>query len=138
MSTLTVDTPRAYVLGDLNDIPMIANDIIYEGAAVGIVVGTGHARPLVAGDYFAGFAQTKCDNTGGDAAAKNVRVIRKGRAYLAVTSVAITDIGALVFASDDDTFVLTSSPAESRIGKVTRYISSGYAEVAFEAHHYAS
>jgi len=138
MTTLAVDTPRDYVLGELNDIPIIADEIIYEGAAVGIVAGTGHARPLVSGDYFAGFAQTKCDNSGGAAAAKNVRVIRKGRAYLAVTSVAITDIGAFVFASDDNTFVLTTSPAESVIGKVTRFISSGYAEVAFEAHHYAS
>lgn len=138
MATLAVDKPRTQVLGDLNDIPIIAAEIIYEGAAVGIVVGTGHARPLVAGDKFAGFAQTKCDNSLGAAAALNVKVIRKGVAVLAVTSVAITNIGALVYATDDDTFALTTSPTSSLIGKVVRFVSSGIADVAFEAHHYAS
>lgn len=132
MATLALDKPRTYELGDHNDIPMIASEIIYEGAAVGIVVGTGHARPLEAGDLFVGFAVTKADNSTGAAAAMNVRVKRYGEVVLPVTNVAITDIGKPVYASDDDTFVLTAS-TNTQIGRVKRFISSGYAVVAFNA-----
>ncbi len=44
MTTLAVDKPRAFQLGEMNDIPMIGDDIIYEGAAVGVVDATGLAR----------------------------------------------------------------------------------------------
>ena len=56
MTTLAANKPRAYELGDQNDLPVIASDIIYEGAAVGIVKATGHARPLTSTDQFGGFA----------------------------------------------------------------------------------
>jgi hypothetical protein len=62
--------------------PVIAADIIYEGAAVGLVDGTGHARPLAAGDRFAGFAELKADNAAGAAAAINVKVIESGKIQL--------------------------------------------------------
>ena len=35
MTTLAADTPRDMELGDRNEFPVIASDIIYEGAAVG-------------------------------------------------------------------------------------------------------
>jgi hypothetical protein len=132
MATLTIDTPRTYELGDHNDIPVIASEIIYEGAAVGIVVGTGHARPLVAGDLFVGFATTKADNSTGAAAAINVRVKRYGEIVLPVTNVAITDIGKPVYAADDNDFVLTAT-GNTQIGRVKRFVSAGYAVVAFDA-----
>jgi hypothetical protein len=34
MTTLALNTPRAYELGEFNEIPVIAADIIFEGAAV--------------------------------------------------------------------------------------------------------
>jgi hypothetical protein len=108
MTTLAVDTPRAWVLGDYESYPVIANDIIYEGAAVGDN-GSGYARPLVAGDPFLGFAEINVDNTGGSAGDKRVRVKREGALQVAVTSVAITDVGKPVYASDDATFLLTQS-----------------------------
>ena len=69
MTTLAANKPRAYELGERNHFPVIAKDIIYEGAAVGIVPGTGHAQPLTATDKFGGFAVAKADNSGGAAAA---------------------------------------------------------------------
>ena len=132
MTTLAANKPRAYELGNRNDLLMIASDIIYEGAAVGIVAGSGHARPLAAGDKFAGFAESTVDNSAGAAAAKSVRVITNGLIQIPVTSVAITDIGKPVYASDDDTFVLTES-TNSYVGRVHRYVSSGVAVVAFDA-----
>jgi len=51
MTTLSADKPRDYQLGDREEYPVIAADIIYEGAAVG-ENGSGYARPLQAGDPF--------------------------------------------------------------------------------------
>lgn len=132
MTTLAANKPRSYELGNRNDLLMIASDIIYEGAAVGIDSATGHARPLTAGDKFVGFAESTVDNSAGAAAAKSVRVITQGLIALNVTSAAITDIGAAVYASDDDTFVKTAS-GNSYVGRIHRHVSSGKAIVAFNA-----
>ena len=45
MTTLSVDRSRNFELGDYNDLPVIASDIIYEGAAVGSNGSNAH-RPL--------------------------------------------------------------------------------------------
>ena len=132
MATLTTNMPRAYELGDDNHIPMIAADIIYEGAAVGIVSASGHARPLTSADAFAGFAKYKVDNSEGAAAAKNIEVVKRGQVELSIASLAITDIGAAVYASDDDTFTLSSSSTVF-IGFVKRFVSSGVGVVEFNA-----
>lgn len=132
MTTLAANKPRAYDIGDANMIPVIAADIIYEGAAVGIVSASGHARPLAAGDRFAGFAVAKADNSAGSAADINVEVKYRGEVELSVTGAVITDIGQPVYASDDDTFTL--NPASGPfIGFVKRYVSSGVAVVEFDA-----
>lgn len=131
MTTLAADTARTYELGEKNHIGIIAADIVYEGAAVG-ENGSGYGRPLVAGDPFLGFAVDKVDNAAGLAGAKNVEVHRNGRIQLAVASLAITDIGQPVYASDDDTFVLTES-TNSYIGRVTRFVSAGVGIVEFDA-----
>jgi hypothetical protein len=132
MTTLATAKPRDYLLGDLQDLPMIAADIIYEGAAVG-ENGSGYFRPLVAADPFAGFAERTVDNSAGAAGALNVRVKPRGRVILPVVGVtAVTDEGATVYASDDDTFTLTAT-GNSAIGKITRYISGTTVEVYYEA-----
>jgi len=134
MTTLAKNEVRAYEEGDYNDLPVIAADIIYDGAAVG-ENGSGYFRPLVAGDNFAGFAQKKADNSAAGAAAGdvNVRVRDKGKIKLSVTGVtAVTDEGSTVYASDDDTFTLTAS-GNSAIGKIVRWISGTTVIVAFEA-----
>jgi hypothetical protein len=132
MTTLAVDKCRDKILGELNDYPMIATDIIYEGAAVGLVIGTGLARPLTSVDKFAGFAQTKCDNSLGAASALNVKVITKGRVKLSVSGAVITDVGQPVYATDDDTFVFTPVGGVY-IGNVSRWVSSGVVDVDFDA-----
>lgn len=131
MTTLAANKPRAFELGDRNHIPVIASDIIYEGAAVGIVDASGHARPLNAADRFAGFAEFKADNSAGAAAAINVQVVKSGEVQLSVTGAVITDVGQPVYASDDDTF--SFNPADGAfIGFVKRYVSAGVAVVEFD------
>lgn len=132
MTTLAANIQRIKVLGDINEIPVIASDIIYEGAAVGTVIGTGHARPLTSVDKFAGFAESQCDNSSGAAAAKNVRVASKGTVKLAISGAVITDVGQPVYATDDNTFAFTPVGGVY-IGMTKRYVSSGYMEVEFDA-----
>lgn len=134
-TTLAVDKPRALELGQQNEMPVIASDIIYEGAAVGVVDASGHAQPLAAGNRFAGFAMTKVDNAAGGAAAKTVKVLQSGKAELAVTGAVITDLGQPIYATDDDTFVFNPVAAVF-IGFVHRFVSAGVVVVAFDALNY--
>jgi hypothetical protein len=136
MTTLAANKPRAYELGERNHLPVIASDIIYEGAAVGLVDASGHARPLTSADRFVGFAVAKADNSLGAAAAINVEVVKKGEIELSVSGAVITDVGQPVYATDDDTFVFLPTGAVF-IGFVKRYVSSGVVVVAFDAGVYA-
>jgi len=132
MTTLSADTPRAYQLGELEHYPVIAADIIFEGAAVG-ENGSGYARPLQAGDRFLGFCLEHADNSGGSAGDKNVEVRTRGRVQLAIASIAITaNDRPAVYASDDNTFTLTAG-SNSLIGFVSRWVSTGVAVVEFDA-----
>jgi len=133
MATLAANTPRGFEQGDIEGFPVIAADIIYEGAAVG-ENGDGYSRPLVADDTFQGFAEDKVDNSAGAAGDLNVRVRRRGKVQLAVTgATAITaNDSPAVYASDDNTFTLTSA-SNSLIGYVSRWVSSGVCIVEFDA-----
>jgi len=132
MTTLATNNPRILVGGDVNELPVIATDIIYEGAAVGVVLASGHARPLTAVDKFAGFALEKSDNSAGAAAAINCRFYRKGCVKLSVAGAVITDIGQPVYATDDNAFQFTPTSAVF-VGFVRRFVSSGVVEVDFDA-----
>lgn len=132
MTTLAANKPRDFELGERNMFPVIASDIIYEGAAVGLVPGTGHARPLAAGDSFGGFAVAKIDNSLGAAAAVNVEVYERGQIRLPVTGAVITDVRQPVYATDDDTFVFNPVGAVF-VGFVKRFVSSGVVIVSFDA-----
>lgn len=132
MTTLSVDRSRSFALGDFDDVPVIQSDIIYEGAAVGDN-GTNVHRPLVAGDRFVGFAESRADNSAGATAAINARVRVRGVVQLPITSIDSTDLGKPVYASDDDTFTLSQS-TNSHIGKAVRFVATGTVLVEFDAH----
>lgn len=130
---LTEDTPRAYELGNINEYPVAASTKIYEGAAVGLNSGTGHARGLVAGDQFLGFCEAQADNSAGSSGAEiNIRTIDHGKVELEITGAAITDVGKAVYATADGTFAFTGQE-ESRVGVVSRWVSTGVVVVNFEA-----
>ena len=130
MTTLAANSPRVLVGGDVNEHPVIASDIIFEGAGVGDN-GAGYSRPLVAGDRFKGFAEAKVDNSAGAAGDLNVRVHEKGKVRAAISGLVITDVGQPVYMSDDDVFTLVAV-GNSYIGKVHRFESSGVGVVSFD------
>lgn len=130
MTTLAANKPRVFETGDRNAFPVIASDILYEGAAIGKVDGTGHTRPLTSVDTFVGFAEEQSDNSAGAAAATNVRVIESGKIQLSVSGAVITDVGQPVYATDDDTFVFNPVGAVF-IGFVHRFVSAGVVVIDF-------
>lgn len=132
MTTLAKDTPRVFVQArtDLDEHPVIASDIIYQGAAVGDN-GSGYARPLQAGDPFRGIALKRADNSDGSAGDERVEVLTKGQVKLSISGLAIDDVGKDVYASDDDTFTLTQG-SNTRIGYVARFVSSGVGMVELQ------
>lgn len=133
MTTLAANIARPFEQGNRNEFPVKASTKIYEGAAVGIDIATGYARPLVAGDPFVGFAEAKADNSAvATNGAINVRVIDRGKVYLPVGSLAITDLGKPVYASDDNAFTLTAG-SNTYIGKVARFEATGHGIVEFDA-----
>lgn len=132
MTTLAANKLRDYQLGDNEEYPVIADDVIYQGAAVG-ENGSGYSRPLVAGDPFQGFAIAEANNAGGAAGAVTVNVRKRGNICLPISGIGITaNDRPVVYASDDDTFTLTAS-TNSPIGRVTRWVSTGVAVVEFDA-----
>jgi len=130
MTTLSADTPRAYELGDRNHTGVVASDVIYEGAAVGL--SSGYARPLVSADVFVGFCMQTADNSDGSAGDIKVETKTYGQAQLAVASAVITSVGLPVYAIDDNSFTLVAS-TNTFIGYVKRFVSAGVAIVAFDA-----
>ncbi len=136
MATLTENKKRDVEFNEdplYNDIPIIASDTVYEGAAVGESSSAGTGRPLVAGDTFLGFSIAKAANESGAAGAVNIRVSEKGRVELSVTGVTgIADLGATVYADDDDSFTLTNS-SNSTIGKIVRWVSGTKVIVAYQS-----
>lgn len=132
MTTLSANEARDYQVGEQEDYPVIAADIIYEGAAAG-ENAAGYARPLVAGDPFLGFAVEKADNAAGSAGEIRVTVKSKGRIVVPVVGASITSNDRpAVYASDDNTFTLTST-SNSKIGYVSRWISGTDCVVEFDA-----
>lgn len=130
MSNLTADTPRSYELGNENSLPVGADTQIYEGAAVSVGNANSYAKPLVKSERFVGFALQQCNNKGGAAGAKNVRILGRGSVVLQVPGLTASDVAKEVYASGDNTFTLTKT-GNSRIGVVKRYIEDGVAVVEF-------
>ncbi len=132
MTTLATNKPRAYEFGDIDEFPMIASDIVYEGSAVGLVDASGHAQPLTSSDKFVGFARAKADNSGGSAADIRVQVYARGRVEIPVTGAVITDVGQPVYATDDNAFQFIATSAVF-IGYIWRFVSAGVVIVEFDA-----
>lgn len=128
MTQLSTATPRTFLQGDLEDFKVKASSAIYEGSAIGIV--SGYCRQLAAGDKFVGFSlqDVASQTSDGDA---YVRVRRRGRVVLTISSIAVTDIGKPVYATDGNAFTLTAS-TNAHIGRVVGVYGTNLAIVEFD------
>ena len=136
MTTLATDAPMVEAIGKYNSIPIIAADIVYEGAMVGDNA-SGYGRPLAAGDPFRGHCVEKVDNAAGAAGAKNIQLLTGRYRLIAALAGAITDVGRPVYATDD--VVLTFAPGanNSYVGVVKRYVSATKLEIEFQTEGFA-
>lgn len=122
---LSADTPRSYsVRGTENVLPVQASSTIYAGSAV-TIDSNGEVGPLAASEAgFVGFAIAKADNSSGSAGDIGARILTSGEIELTVTGLDDNnDIGDEVYASDDNTFTLTSATANTAIGRVSQIVS---------------
>ena len=110
-----------YVDQELRAVPVKASARIYKGALVGLTGG--YARPLAAGDAFAGVAYEEADNSSGADGAQAVRVFTRGDFEHALTGAGVANNGAAVYASADDTLTLTSS-GNSLVGRQVQVAGS--------------
>lgn len=130
MTQLSAALARIFIQSDHDDLKVKASSAIYEGSGLGVT--SGYVRQLVAGDKFAGFARQDVASQTNDGDAR-VRTKTKGKAVLTITSVAVTDIGKPVFASDGNTFTLTQS-TNSHVGRVIDVYGTNLAVVEYDAH----
>jgi len=123
----------------MNDLPVLAAVIIPEGAAVSNDAGVpGNMDNLAAGEDFRGFAARRSDNSSGLSGAKDVVLYQEGTIQLSVATVADSDdVGAPVYASDNNTFTLVAG-GNSKIGDVLRFISGTLVMVHFYARQIAT
>lgn len=114
-----------------NTLPLADNTIVYRHAALGL--SAGRVRPIQSGDRFAGFVARRNQDSRGLAAGAppvQVPIISSGTIEIPIAGVAATDVGATVYATDDNTFGLTGLVA---IGTISGIASAGVARVAFNA-----
>jgi hypothetical protein len=132
---LSSDQPRKFLgtshFGDF-EMELAASDIVYEGAALSDAGGNGYAKPLTAGEAFLGFAMKHVDNSAGAAGAVSCPVRLEGIVSLPISGLAVTDRGAIVYASDDGTFTKTVG-ANTPIGKIVGLDGTANAWVHFES-----
>lgn len=134
MAALAVDAQRLFAHAELQKGPrpqVLGSITIFEGSAVGEVVASGFMRALTTADDFRGFASRQVVNAGGNGA-ERIELYHKGRVRLAVAALVITDIGAAVYATSDNDFLLTEG-ANPYVGRVVEFVSAGVGWVEFDA-----
>jgi len=130
--TATRNNPLEWESGDRNECPVGAGLQIFQGSMV-FGDAAGRATPVL-GAKFLGHAAAEADNRTGGAGAINVILFRNPyRAQVTVPSVALTSVGAEVFASANDTLALSSNGgANTLVGRVVRYVTTNTAIVEFQ------
>lgn len=123
---LSTNTPRTFCTDGVADFAVAASSTIYEGSLLGLA--SGYVRALQAGDVFVGVSTEYIDNSAGSAGDKRVHAYTTRPFEMALSGVAVTDIGAPVYASDDGTLTLTEG-SNSLVGYVENVETGGTAIV---------
>lgn len=121
------NVPVVLETGDRNVIPVAATKRLFQGAMAWLDA-SGYATPTP-GETFLGHVTAEADNrTGLDGALSVSLHYGRYRLQVALTGVALTDVGAPVYATDDNTCALVGT---YQVGKVVRYVSANLAVVEF-------
>lgn len=112
-----------YIDQELRSLQVRGGAHVYKGSFIGLDAN-GYARPLVAGDAFAGIAYEEMDNSGGADGAVSVRVYTLGDFGVTLSGATVAHVGRPVFASDDATATFTAA-GNSYLGVVEDVPASG-------------
>lgn len=132
MTALSSDRKTVYREGVEIEYKVAAATRIYAGALV-CVNSSGYAVPGAdtSAFKFVGVAVEAADNSAGSNGAISVRVRRKGVFRFAASGMAITDIGASVNISDDQTVAKTTTNSVA-CGKIAEFVSATVVSVDIE------
>jgi predicted RecA/RadA family phage recombinase len=109
--------------------PVKTGVTIYKGALVG-VDSTGYAKPAAQGDVrVVGVAYETVAAGAAASGTFTVRAWRRGSFQFNASGMAITNVGAKVYVTDDNT-VQTSSTSTIQVGVITEFISATSVRVA--------
>lgn len=126
---LSANTPRQFELGDINELTVASGVTIYEGAFAFALKADGTAvvaSPAISTHAFAGIAIEKAT------AGNRVKLRDRGKVSMPVTGASAASVGAIVYATDDNTLTLTAS-TNAPVGYVSRHVTSTTCIVEFRA-----
>lgn len=133
MAVLTANVDRKEKQGKELAHPVVASDIIYAGAlckhnAAGFLAPCS----AEAGAVFAGVSIEKIDNSAGAAGDLKCRVAKEGAYLMAGSGFSQANVGASVYASDDNTVSTTQGANEQEVGKIVEFISATLVRVKID------
>lgn len=126
MTALTENYEAKRQDGEMIETPVKATEIIYKGALV-VDKGDGYAEAAVNGNYtFLGVAVEKGDNSADGAADGdvNVRVYKTGVFQFTKATAVQTDLGAVMYAHDDQTVGTSSTSSYVAVGYCVGIVDS--------------
>lgn len=134
MTALTASYDAKRKDGKLIAMPIAANAQVFKGALVAVAAATGLAQAAAdaAGLVFVGVAYETCDNTGGAAAAKLVRVLKTGNYVYAKTGASLTDIGKTALIADDNTVSTAATTNSVACGVVVGLTDAAHVTVRID------
>lgn len=112
-----------YIDQELRSLQVAAAAHVFKGALVGLSTA-GFAKPLVAGDPFAGIAFEDIDNTAGADGDLAVRVYTLGDFGMSLTGADASGIGRPVFATADDALTFLGR-GNTYVGMVQDIVTAG-------------
>jgi len=134
MTALTAAYDAKRKDGKLVAHPVAAGARVFKGALVAVVTATGLAQSAAdaAGMVFAGVAYETCDNTGGAAAAKSVRLLKTGDYTYAKAAAVLADIGKVAFVADDNTVSTAATTNNVPCGVVVGLLDAAHVVVRID------
>ena len=125
MVALTADTQRVHQEPNIISYGIEAAEIIYKGALCKINAdGYLEACSAEAGAVFAGVAYEGVSNASGANGAVDARVMTEGILPFAATGLAATNVGNVVYATDDNTVQTAAGTNLQKVGRITEVISA--------------
>ncbi len=111
--------------GEVREFPVIASDIIYKGALVG-VDATGFAEPAAdtTGLAFLGIAVGKADNSSGSSGDINVEVFTIGSFRIVGVGIVQGDLGKVLYVVDDSSVDDGAADNFVAVGTLEEFVSA--------------